>query len=193
MRRPPCRWSREGVVKRFGSFTSVDGIALVPGKRSALDPRRRKSDHAMIGCVSPSPRQSSVSPRPGRRWSLIRARLGSVPQEATPISSSRCWKHDPNALLRPPPPASSASAPPLRGSSTHDRRNDPLDPVGGMKRRLTVARSLINHRSVLPTADDRLDPQARTCCGAAYQLKRSGVTWFSPRIHGRGRAAWTGW
>jgi lipooligosaccharide transport system ATP-binding protein len=61
-----------------------------------------------------------------------------------------------------------------------DRRDDKVDPLsGGMKRRLTVARALINQPEMVlldePTTG--LDPQARHLLWERlYQLKRSGVT-----------------
>jgi lipooligosaccharide transport system ATP-binding protein len=61
-----------------------------------------------------------------------------------------------------------------------DRRDDKVDPLsGGMKRRLTVARALINQPELVlldePTTG--LDPQARHLLWERlYQLKRSGVT-----------------
>ena len=61
-----------------------------------------------------------------------------------------------------------------------DRRDDRVDPLsGGMKRRLTIARALINQPELLlldePTTG--LDPQARHLLwDRFYQLKREGVT-----------------
>jgi lipooligosaccharide transport system ATP-binding protein len=61
-----------------------------------------------------------------------------------------------------------------------DRANDRVEPLsGGMKRRLTIARSLINQPDILlldePTTG--LDPQARHALwDRLYQLKRRGVT-----------------
>jgi lipooligosaccharide transport system ATP-binding protein len=61
-----------------------------------------------------------------------------------------------------------------------DRRSSRVDPLsGGMKRRLTIARSLINRPELLlldePTTG--LDPQARHLLwDRLYRLKRSGVT-----------------
>ena len=61
-----------------------------------------------------------------------------------------------------------------------DRRDDRVDPLsGGMKRRLTIARALINQPELLlldePTTG--LDPQARHLLWERlYRLKRDGVT-----------------
>ena len=61
-----------------------------------------------------------------------------------------------------------------------DRRDDRVDPLsGGMKRRLTIARALVNQPELLlldePTTG--LDPQARHLLWERlYQLKRQGVT-----------------
>ena len=61
-----------------------------------------------------------------------------------------------------------------------DRANDRVEPLsGGMKRRLTIARSLINDPEVMlldePTTG--LDPQARhVVWDRLYRLKQSGVT-----------------
>ena len=76
----------------------------------------------------------------------------------------------------------SASAPTSCSSScsSTDRRDDRVDPLsGGMKRRLTIARALINQPELLlldePTTG--LDPQARHLLWERlYQLKREGVT-----------------
>ena len=61
-----------------------------------------------------------------------------------------------------------------------ERANDKVEPLsGGMKRRLTIARSLVNEPEVLlldePTTG--LDPQARhVVWDRLYRLKRQGVT-----------------
>src|SRR5207247_9750215 len=61
-----------------------------------------------------------------------------------------------------------------------ERANDRVEPLsGGMKRRLTIARSLVNDPEVLlldePTTG--LDPQARhVVWDRLYRLKRQGVT-----------------
>ena len=61
-----------------------------------------------------------------------------------------------------------------------ERANDPVEPLsGGMKRRLTIARSLVNDPDVLlldePTTG--LDPQARhVVWDRLFRLKQQGVT-----------------
>jgi lipooligosaccharide transport system ATP-binding protein len=61
-----------------------------------------------------------------------------------------------------------------------ERANDPVEPLsGGMKRRLTIARSLVNNPDVLlldePTTG--LDPQARhVVWDRLFRLKQQGVT-----------------
>ena len=75
-----------------------------------------------------------------------------------------------------------------------ERANDKVEPLsGGMKRRLTIARSLVNDPELLlldePTTG--LDPQARhTVWDRLFRLKQRGVT-LDPHdaLHGRGRAA----
>src|SRR6195952_6185463 len=61
-----------------------------------------------------------------------------------------------------------------------DRRNDRVDPLsGGMKRRLTIARALVNDPEIVlldePTTG--LDPQARHLVWERlFRLKQQGVT-----------------
>ncbi len=68
----------------------------------------------------------------------------------------------------------------LQFAHMSDRAKDKVEPLsGGMKRRLTIARSLINSPRILlldePTAG--LDPQARhVLWDRLFRLKRSGVT-----------------
>ena len=85
------------------------------------------------------------------------------------------------ALLRPPAAEiRRRSEELLEFMQLTDRRNDLVDPLsGGMKRRLTIGRALINQPDLLlldePTTG--LDPQARHLLwDRFYRLKRDGVT-----------------
>src|SRR5262249_62126295 len=69
---------------------------------------------------------------------------------------------------------------PLGLAEVTERENDRAEPLsGGMKRRLTIARSLVNDPEIMlldePTTG--LDPQARhVVWDRLYRLKRQGVT-----------------
>jgi len=79
-----------GLVKKFGSFTAVDGadFDLYRGEAFGfLGPNGagKSSTMRMIGCVSPptSGELSILGRDPVRDGSAIRAKLGVVPQEDT--------------------------------------------------------------------------------------------------------------
>jgi lipooligosaccharide transport system ATP-binding protein len=113
----------------------------------------------------------------------IRARLGSVPQEDTLDEDLTVWD---NMLIYgryfgiPRSVIKERSDELLRFFQLDDRRDDKVDPLsGGMKRRLTVARALINQPELVlldePTTG--LDPQARHLLWERlYQLKKTGTT-----------------
>ena len=153
----------------------------------------------MIGCVSP---RSSGELRvlgldPGPDGAEIRGRIGVVPQEDNLDTELTVWDNLmiygryfdlPRAEIR------ERAAELLEFVQLSDRRDSKVDPLsGGMKRRLTIARSLINQPEVLlldePTTG--LDPQARHLLWERlYQLKRSGRDARAHHaLHGRGRAA----
>jgi lipooligosaccharide transport system ATP-binding protein len=139
----------------------------------------------MIGCVSPisggTLRVLGMDPRTdGAR---IRARLGVVPQEDSLDTELRVFD---NLVIYgryfdiPRPVVRQRAGELLDFMQLGDRRDDLVDPLsGGMKRRLTIARALMNQPEVLlldePTTG--LDPQARHhLWDRFYQLKRTGVT-----------------
>jgi lipooligosaccharide transport system ATP-binding protein len=178
------------LTKRFGTFTAVDGIdfAVEPGEAfGMLGPNGagKSSTMRMIGCVSPASAGSLhvLGMDPAVDGSRIRARLGSVPQEDTLDQELTVWD---NMLIYgryfgiARPVIRERAEELLRFFQLLDRRDDKVDPLsGGMKRRLTVARALINQPELLlldePTTG--LDPQARHLLWERlYQLKRSGVT-----------------
>jgi lipooligosaccharide transport system ATP-binding protein len=186
---PPLVVAR-GLTKRFGGFVAVDGIdfAIQQGEAFGfLGPNGagKTSTMRMVSCVSPRSggdlRVLGMDPETdGPR---IRARLGVVPQEDNLDTELTVWDNMvvygryfdlPRPLIR------ERAAELLEFVQLSDRRNSKVDPLsGGMKRRLTVARGLINQPELLlldePTTG--LDPQARHLLwDRLYGLKRSGVT-----------------
>ena len=179
-----------GLTKRFGDFTAVDHIDFHVERGEAfgmLGPNGagKSSTMRMIGCVSPvtegSLRILGLDPASDGRE--IRGRLGSVPQEDTLDQELTVWD---NMLIYgryfgiARPLLRERAEELLRFFQLIDRRDDKVDPLsGGMKRRLTVARALINQPELVlldePTTG--LDPQARHLLWERlYQLKQSGVT-----------------
>jgi lipooligosaccharide transport system ATP-binding protein len=179
-----------GLVKRFGSFTAVDGIDFELRRGEAfgfLGPNGagKSSTMRMIGCVSPpsAGELSILGLDPVADGPAIRARLGVVPQEDTLdveltvrenlliygryFGLSRAVIRERTARL-------------LEFVQLSERAGDQVEPLsGGMKRRLTIARSLINEPDILlldePTTG--LDPQARHAVwDRLFRLKQQGVT-----------------
>jgi lipooligosaccharide transport system ATP-binding protein len=179
-----------GLAKRFGNFTAVDGIDFDLRRGEAfgfLGPNGagKSSTMRMIGCVSPptSGTLRILGMDPVRDGARIRARLGVVPQEDNLDQELTVYE---NLLiygryfgLRRPVIRERAMAL-LEFMQLADRAGDQVDPLsGGMKRRLTIARSLINEPDILlldePTTG--LDPQARHLLwDRLYRLKHRGVT-----------------
>jgi lipooligosaccharide transport system ATP-binding protein len=187
---PPPLVAAAGLTKRFGDFTAVDGIdfEVAPGEAfGMLGPNGagKSSTMRMVGCVSPPTGGSLriLDMDPLTDGPRIRARLGNVPQEDTLDQELTVWD---NMLIYgryfglPRPLLRERAEELLRFFQLLERRGDKVDPLsGGMKRRLTVARALINEPELLlldePTTG--LDPQARHLLWERlYQLKRSGVT-----------------
>jgi lipooligosaccharide transport system ATP-binding protein len=179
-----------GLTKRFGDFTAVDGVDfhVEPGEAfGMLGPNGagKSSTMRMIGCVSPvtEGRLRILGMDPSTQGPAIRARLGSVPQEDTLDQDLTVWD---NMLIYgryfgiPRAAIKERAEELLRFFQLLDRRDDKVDPLsGGMKRRLTVARALVNQPELVlldePTTG--LDPQARHLLWERlYQLKQSGVT-----------------
>jgi lipooligosaccharide transport system ATP-binding protein len=186
---PPVIHAR-GLTKRFGSFTAVDGIDVdvAPGEAFGfLGPNGagKSSTMRMIGCVSPPTsgtlRIFGLDPATdGRR---IRSRLGSVPQqdsldgELTVRENLVIYGRYFDLSYAQARQRADELLEFVQLSDRADSRVDPLS--GGMKRRVTIARSLINQPEVLlldePTTG--LDPQARhVVWERLYRLKEQGVT-----------------
>ncbi len=179
-----------GLTKRFGGFTAVDSIDfdVAPGEAFGfLGPNGagKTSTMRMIGWISPVT-EGDLEVRgmdPARDGSAIRGRLGVVPQADTLdmeltvkenlIIYGRYFDLSYKEVGRRADEL-------LEFVQLTDRANDEVEPLsGGMKRRLTIARALINEPSVLlldePTTG--LDPQARHLVWERlYRLKRQGVT-----------------
>jgi lipooligosaccharide transport system ATP-binding protein len=139
----------------------------------------------MIGCVSPisEGELNVLGMNPSADGPAIRARLGVVPQEDNHDTELTVWD---NMLIYgryfdlPRPLIRERAAELLDFVQLSDRRESKVDPLsGGMKRRLTIARALINQPElvILDEPTTGLDPQARHLVWERlYQLKRAGVT-----------------
>jgi lipooligosaccharide transport system ATP-binding protein len=179
-----------GLTKRFGAFTAVDGIDfdVVAGEAFGfLGPNGagKTSTMRMIGCASPvtagSLRVLGMDPR--SQASLIKARLGVVPQTDN-LDSEITVRENLLMYARyfdiPAALARQRTDELLAFVQLTDRANAEVEPLsGGMKRRLTIARGLINEPDVIlldePTTG--LDPQARHLIwDRLYRLKRRGAT-----------------
>jgi len=179
-----------GLVKRFGSFTAVDGIDFDLTRGEAfgfLGPNGagKSSTMRMIGCVSPPTggELSILGMDPVAQGREIRARLGVVPQEDTldvelTVRENLLVYGRYFGLARDVIRERTAEL--LEFVQLSDRAADQVEPLsGGMKRRLTIARSLINEPDILlldePTTG--LDPQARHLVwDRLFRLKQQGVT-----------------
>ena len=180
----------QGLVKRFGSFTAVDGIDFDLNRGEAfgfLGPNGagKSSTMRMIGCVSPpsAGELTILGLDPVADGRKIRSRLGVVPQEDT-LDVELTVRENllvygryfglPRDVIR------DRTARLLDFVQLSDRAGDQVEPLsGGMKRRLTIARSLINEPDILlldePTTG--LDPQARhVVWDRLFRLKQQGVT-----------------
>ncbi|HET6166292.1 MAG TPA: ATP-binding cassette domain-containing protein [Marmoricola sp.] len=179
-----------GLTKRFDGFTAVDGIDVDVWRGEAfgfLGPNGagKSSTMRMIGCVSPvtSGTLRVLGQDPATHGAEIRARLGVVPQDDS-LDLELTVRENLLVYGR----YFGLSKPVIRHRADEllefvqltDKRDAKVDSLsGGMKRRLTIARSLINEPEVLlldePTTG--LDPQARhVLWDRLFRLKREGVT-----------------
>jgi lipooligosaccharide transport system ATP-binding protein len=182
--------SARGLTKRFGGYVAVDGVDFDVQRGEVfgfLGPNGagKTTTMRMIACVSPvfGGDLSVLGSDPRHDGPAIRARLGVVPQEDNLDTELTVWD---NLLIYgryfglPVPVIRERAAELLRFARLDDRRDSRVDPLsGGMKRRLIIARALINRPDLLlldePTTG--LDPQARHLLWERlYRLKRDGVT-----------------
>ncbi len=179
-----------GLTKRFGELTAVDGIDFDVAKGEAfgfLGPNGagKSSTMRMIGCVSPitDGTLTVLGLDPRRDGPAIRQRLGVVPQLDTldtelTVRENMIIYGRYFGLSRKEVRERADRL--LEFVQLDERASSRVDPLsGGMKRRLTIARSLVNEPELLlldePTTG--LDPQARHAVwDRLFRLKRQGVT-----------------
>ncbi|HOA66494.1 MAG TPA: ABC transporter ATP-binding protein [Phycicoccus elongatus] len=182
--------SAKGLTKTFGDFTAVDGIDVEVRRGESfgfLGPNGagKSSTMRMVAAVSPvtSGELRIFGQDPATHGPAIRARLGNCPQqdrldEELSVEEN-LWVYGRFfGLTRAEVRARADEL--LDFAQLTERRKDKVEPLsGGMKRRLVIARSLINNPELLlldePTTG--LDPQARhVLWDRLFRLKRQGVT-----------------
>jgi lipooligosaccharide transport system ATP-binding protein len=179
-----------GLVKRFGAFTAVDGIDVDVTQGEAfgfLGPNGvgKSSTMRMIGCVSPPTGGTLriLGLDPVRDGPQIRGRLGVCPQQDS-LDPELTVTENITVYARyfgiPRRLARERAAELLEFVQLTERAKDKVEPLsGGMKRRLTIARALVNEPDIVlldePTTG--LDPQARHLVWERlFRLKQRGVT-----------------
>ncbi|MFY1703769.1 MULTISPECIES: ABC transporter ATP-binding protein [Micromonospora] len=179
-----------GLVKRFGDFTAVDGIDVEVRAGEAfgfLGPNGagKSSTMRMVGCISPPSggQLRILGMDPVADGAAIRARLGVCPQldnldpELTVRENLVVYAGYFGISRRV---ARARAAELLDFVQLTERADSVVEPLsGGMKRRLTIARALVNEPDIVlldePTTG--LDPQARHLVWERlFRLKREGVT-----------------
>jgi lipooligosaccharide transport system ATP-binding protein len=178
------------LTKRFGIFTAVDAVDfdIAPGEAFGfLGPNGagKTSTMRMISCMSPvtSGTLRVFGLDPATDGAQIRSRIGLVPQEDTLDLQLTVFDNLvvygryfdlPREVIR------ERAHSLLEFIQLAERAHERVEPLsGGMKRRLTIARSLISSPELLildePTTG--LDPQARHLVwDRLYRLKQQGVT-----------------
>jgi lipooligosaccharide transport system ATP-binding protein len=179
-----------GLVKRFGEFTAVDGIDVDVHQGEAfgfLGPNGagKSSTMRMIGCVSPPTggELSILGMDPVRQGPAIRARLGVCPQQDN-LDLELTARENLTTYARyfgiSRSSARRRAAELLEFVQLAERAGSKVEPLsGGMRRRLTIARSLLNEPDIVlldePTTG--LDPQARHLVWERlFRLKQRGTT-----------------
>lgn len=179
-----------GLVKKYGDKVAVNGIDFTVQEQECfgfLGPNGagKTSTLRMIGCVSPISAGKLVvdSKDVTREGRAIKAVLGVVPQRENLDPDLSVWQ---NLLVYaryfdiPRPPAERRAGEVLEFFQLQDRKQSLVPTLSeGMKRRLLIARALINQPRILlldePTSG--LDPQARLLVWQRLrQLKSGGVT-----------------
>jgi len=179
-----------GLTKRFANLVAVDAIDFDVARGEAfgfLGPNGagKTSTMRMIGCVSAASGGTLrvLGMDPVQDGPKIRARLGVVPQSDT-LDLELHVDENLYTYARyfglPRDVARQRAQQLLEFVQLADRARDDVELLsGGMKRRLTIARALVNEPELLlldePTTG--LDPQARHLVwDRLYRLKQQGVT-----------------
>lgn len=182
--------SARALTKRFQDLTAVDRIDFDVHRGEAfgfLGPNGagKTCTMRMIGCASPVTagelRVFGMNPRTDA--SAIKARLGVIPQLDN-LDAELTVRENLLMYARyfdiPRSTAVARADDLLQFVQLTDRARDEVEPLsGGMKRRLTIARALINEPEIVildePTTG--LDPQARHLIwDRLYRLKQRGAT-----------------
>src|SRR5512144_1502935 len=179
-----------GLTKLYGDFVAVDGIDFTVERGETfgfLGPNGagKSSTMRMIGAVSPASGGTLrvLGRDPERDGPAVRARLGVVPQEDN-LDLELDVGENLHVYGRffglPRDEIRRRTDELLEFVQLSDRREARVESLsGGMKRRLTIARALINEPELMlldePTTG--LDPQARHLLwDRLYRLKQRGVT-----------------
>jgi lipooligosaccharide transport system ATP-binding protein len=180
----------QNLVKRFGERTAVDGIDVAVHRGEAfgfLGPNGagKTSVMRMIGCVSPPTdgRLTVLDRDPLRDGPAIRARFGVCPQEDNldrEMTARECLTTYARYFGLSRATARERADRLLEFVQLDERATSKVGTLsGGMRRRLMIARALVNEPEVIlldePTTG--LDPQARHLVWERLvRLKRRGVT-----------------
>jgi lipooligosaccharide transport system ATP-binding protein len=179
-----------GLTKRFGDLVAVDGIDFSVRRGETfgfLGPNGagKTSTMRMIGAVSPVSGGTLrvLGLDPGTDAALIKQRMGVIPQQDT-LDLELTVRENVLVYGRyfglPMDVIRSRANELLEFVQLAERADSKVEPLsGGMKRRLTIARALVNEPELLlldePTTG--LDPQARhVLWDRLYRLKQQGVT-----------------
>ena len=179
-----------GLTKRFDAFTAVNSVDFDVRTAEAfgfLGPNGagKTSTMRMIACSSPVTEGdlTVIGMDPRTQAPQIKARLGVVPQTDNLDAELSVEE---NLLMyaryfdMPMSEARPRAAELLDFMQLTERAGDQVEPLsGGMKRRLTIARALINDPEliILDEPTTGLDPQARHLLWERlYRLKQRGAT-----------------
>jgi lipooligosaccharide transport system ATP-binding protein len=180
-----------GLTKRYANgFTAVDGVDfdVRPGKAFGfLGPNGagKTSTMRMIACSSPisDGEMTVIGMDPRTQAREIKSKLGVVPQIDN-LDTELTVRENLEMYARyfdiPAEVFRKRAQELLEFVQLDERAKDQVEPLsGGMKRRLTIARALINEPElvILDEPTTGLDPQARHLLWERlYQLKRRGAT-----------------